>query len=87
MVINNIIYNLEHLGEIIKDEPDPLKKAGYFGVLFESIPTFTELTIGTPKLAPSVELNLNVTSGQELAARLEGVEPPTSTSATLRSIH
>lgn len=50
--MEHIGYFLEHLEELLIDTANPLKKAAFFGLIFDHMPNYTELTSGTPKLAP-----------------------------------
>lgn len=51
-VMNYITYFLEHLEELLIDTLNPLKRAAFFGLIFDTMPNYAELTSGTPKLAP-----------------------------------
>ena len=51
-VMNHIGYFLEHLEELLIDTANPLKRAAFFGLIFDHMPNYAELTSGTPKLAP-----------------------------------
>ena len=55
-VMEHIGYFLEHLEELLIDTANPLKRAAFFGLIFDSMPTYTELSSGTPKLAPYLVL-------------------------------
>jgi site-specific DNA recombinase len=52
LVMENVGYFLEHLEELILNSKKPLKQAEYFSLLFDSVPTYEDLSFGTPKLAP-----------------------------------
>lgn len=52
-VVGNFLENLDFL---VFASTDPLKRAAYFGLLFEEPPTYQELVFGTPKLAPYIKL-------------------------------
>ena len=54
-VMETIGYYLEHLEELLIHKPKPLKRAEYFGLLFEQPPTYDELVFGTPKLVPFIK--------------------------------
>ncbi len=47
---------LEHLENLVLGSPDSLKRAAYFGLIFEEPPTYQDLISGTPKLAPYIKL-------------------------------
>jgi hypothetical protein len=56
-IVSEIVgYYLEHLEELILGSRNPLKRAAYFGLVFEEAPTYQELISGTPQLAPHIEL-------------------------------
>lgn len=57
-------YFLEHLEFLLLGSPNPLKRAAYFGLLFQEVPTYQELVSGTPKLAPYIELIQTLQSDQ-----------------------
>ena len=52
-VVGEFLENLEFL---LLGSPNPLKRAAYFGVLFEQTPTYQDLISGTARLAPYFEL-------------------------------
>ena len=55
-VMNCIGYFLEHLEELLIDTLNPLKRAAFFGLIFDDMPNYQELSSGTPKLAPYLTL-------------------------------
>ena len=55
-VINYVCYFLEHLEELLIDTLNPLKRAAFFSLIFDVMPNYSELTSGTPKLAPFLAL-------------------------------
>ncbi len=55
-VMKHIGWFLEHLEEVLIDTANPLKRAAFFGLIFDTMPTYAELTSGTPKLAPYLGL-------------------------------
>ena len=55
-VMKRIGYFLEHLEELLIDTANPLKRAAFFGLIFDEMPTYADLTSGTPKLAPYLAL-------------------------------
>ena len=55
-VMNYITYFLEHLEELLIDTLNPLKRAAFFGLIFDTMPNYAELTSGTPRLAPYLRL-------------------------------
>ncbi len=56
IVMDNIGYFLEHLEDLIIGSEKPLKRAEYFGLIFDKTPTYEELVSGTPQLAPFIAL-------------------------------
>ena len=54
-VMEYIGYFLEHLEELLIDSTNSLKRASFFGLLFDDMPTYAELSNGTPKLAPYLD--------------------------------
>jgi len=57
IVLDNVTYYMENLDELLFGTPDPLRKAAFFGALFEEPPTYDELRFGTPKLERCIALN------------------------------
>lgn len=56
LVIKYIEYFLEHFEELLLGGSNPVKKAAYFGLIFDQPPTYEELCFGTPKLVPYLSL-------------------------------
>ncbi len=56
VVMEHIGYFLEHLEELLIDTANPLKRAAFFGLIFDEMPTYQDLVSGTPKLAPYLAL-------------------------------
>ena len=56
VVMEHIKYFLEHLEELLIDGANPLKRAAFFGLIFDEMPTYQDLVSGTPKLAPYLAL-------------------------------
>ncbi len=50
-VMGRVKYFLENLDKILVKQIDPVKKAQFFGVFFERIPTYEEIKTGTEKKA------------------------------------
>ncbi len=46
-IVRRVKYFLEHLDELLLKQIDPIKKAQFFGVFFDKIPTYAELKTGT----------------------------------------
>lgn len=60
LVMENVGYFLEHLEELLIGGSDSLKRAAYFGIIFDQTPTYQDLTSGTAKLAPYFGLKKGV---------------------------
>ena len=50
-------YILEHLSELLLDLCNPLRKAAFFGAIFNKLPTYEQINFGTHKNSPSPEVN------------------------------
>ena len=48
-ILDRVRYFLEHLDLLLLKQQDPHKKAQLFGVLFDQLPTYTDLDYGTQK--------------------------------------
>jgi hypothetical protein len=62
-VMQHIGYFLEHLEELLIDTANPIKRAAFFGLIFDDMPTYADLTSGTPKLAPYLALKPSFGTG------------------------
>lgn len=51
LVINKVMYYLEHVGELLSTERDTRKKEALFTLIFDELPTVSDLQFGTCKLA------------------------------------
>ncbi len=49
-VMDYVTYFLEHLEELLIDTLNPLKRAAFFNIIFDTAPTYTDLVSGTPNL-------------------------------------
>ncbi len=56
-LLRNTRYYMEHLPELLMGSTDPLVNASFFGLLFETRPTYTDLVNGTPNLSSIFKLN------------------------------
>lgn len=68
-------YFLEHLNFLLISSPDPIKRATYFNLIFDTPPTYQELISGTPKLAPFIKLNESYQKDKGQLVTRVGVEP------------
>ena len=50
-------YILEHLPELLLDLCNPLRKAAFFGAIFNKLPTYEQINFGTHKNSPPPEVN------------------------------
>lgn len=50
-------YILEHLSELLLDLCNPLRKAAFFGAIFNKLPTYDEINFGTHKNSLPPEVN------------------------------
>ncbi len=77
VVIDNVEYYLASLENLLLGSPDPLKRAAYFGVLFQTAPTYQELVSGTAKLEPCIALNEDFFKTNSQTVSRLGIEPRT----------
>lgn len=56
-IVARVKYFLEHLDELLVKQIDPIKKAQFFGVFFDRIPTYAELKTGTQNAAKLTEVS------------------------------
>jgi site-specific DNA recombinase len=71
VIMEYIGYFLEHLEDLLIHSTNPLKRAEYFSLIFDQLPTYEELTLGTPKLAPFIGIK------QPLSTALVRIGEPT----------
>jgi hypothetical protein len=57
LILEYARYLLKHLSDILLELSNPLRKAAFFAVLFNSTPTYTEINFETPKNSPLPEIN------------------------------
>lgn len=82
-------YFLEHMEELLVKQIDPIKRANFFGLLFNAAPTYEEILSGNKNFGDLPKLNelfrlKNVDSGN--LVHPAGFEPTTFGSASQRSI-
>ena len=75
IVMAYIKYFLEHMEFLLLDQPNPISRAGHFGVLFDKAPTYQEIDSGTQDLAYVVKLNEVFMQSQGMLAAEPGFEP------------
>ncbi len=78
-VLKYVRYFLEHLDYLLLQQIDPIKKANFFGILFDQTPTYAEIESGTADPAQLTGLNelfrIKKTN-KSLMVRERGLEPP-----------
>lgn len=77
VIMDNVEYYLASLENLLLGSPDPLKRAAYFGVLFQKAPTYQELISGTAPLEPCIDLNEIFLKDTGQTVIRVGVEPTT----------
>jgi hypothetical protein len=79
VIMEYVKYFLEHLDYLLLKQIDPIKRANFFGVLFDKTPTYQEINSGTADIRQITGLNelfkLKKTS-KSLMVRERGLEPP-----------
>ena len=78
---------MEHLENLLLEQPDRVKSAEYFSILFDEMPTYNDLKYGTPKLAPYINLITTLNTPHSFLARPARVELATVGSEDQCSIH
>ena len=71
-------YILEHLSELLLDLCNPLRKAAFFGAIFNKLPTYEQINFGTQKIARYQRSTSCFVSGwmiNPLMVTLPGIEP------------
>lgn len=79
IIMSYVRYFLEHLEYLLLQQIDTISRANYFGLLFDQLPTYQEISFGTQDLSKITGLNevfrvLNVPEGHVVQG--EGFEPP-----------
>ena len=77
-ILTYIKYFVEHMKDLLIDHCNPILRARYFGVIFDTVPNFAELTCGTPEIEkiPGVnEIFKLAHSGTVSLVREKGLEP------------
>ena len=79
LILTYVKYFMEHLKDLLIDHSNPVTKAQYFGVMFDTVPTYQEIKDGTPEIEkiPGVnELFKLINPGTVSLVRERGLEPP-----------
>ena len=66
---------MEHPAEFLLDQTDIEVQRGLFELVFEKMPTYTEIVNGTPKLSWIFKLSLENTDDENQLVTLRGIEP------------
>ena len=83
--MDNIEYYLASLENLLLEQPDPLKRAAYFGVLFQVAPTYEELKSGTAPLEQCIALNEIFLKSEGQLVNSKGLEPLAFSTSKRRS--
>ena len=83
-------YFVEHLKDLLIDHCNPILRARYFGVIFDQVPSFTEIDGGTPEIEkiPGVNELFKLAHSQEVSLvrfTISG-KPPKSSNPRLLSM-
>ena len=71
-------YLMEHHQEMLLNQENYTVLRSLFGLVFDALPTYTEIVNGTPKLSLPYKLSDEFTDTESLTAGDEGIGPPTS---------
>lgn len=71
-VLKSLRNFMEHPEIMLLEQPDPLKNAAVFGLIFDEKPTYEDLVNGTPKLAGLFKLNDMYDNGQNPLCGTDG---------------
>jgi site-specific DNA recombinase len=69
-------YLMEHTEEMLMKQENFTVLQALFGVVFDELPTYTEILNGTPKLSLVYKLSEKFRDGKSLTAGDGGIEPP-----------
>ena len=86
IVMEVVGYFLEHLEFLLLGSPNPIRRAAYFGLVFQELPAYQEILSRTPKLAPYIELIHALQQDKSFYVPLEGFAPSTLSSEAKCSI-
>ena len=78
-MLTYVKYFMEHIKELLVDHCNPIKKAQYFGVLFDEVATYEEIKAGTAEIEkiPGVNELFKLANSKEVSlVRIRGLEPP-----------
>jgi hypothetical protein len=83
---NELLKLMENPRELLLQGAEMIGLGNMFARFFTRTPTYEELVNGNPPLTPIFELTRHQEITKDRLVHPEGLEPPTSASATLRSI-
>ncbi len=69
-------YLMEHHQEMLLGQRNFTTLRALFGLVFDELPTYTEIVNGTPKLSLGYKLSENFTNSKDFMAGDGGIEPP-----------
>jgi hypothetical protein len=78
VIINRVMYFLNHLEKGLLGLSDPLLRAAAWSTVFVEPPTYNDLVFRTARLRSHIELISTSATPQSLNVGTEGLEPPTS---------
>ena len=90
VVMQYVKYFLEHLDYLLLQQIDPIKKANFFGLLFDKTPTYAEIESGInlkSEITGLNELFRFKNMNKSLMVPRTGLEPATFGTGNQRSIH
>jgi site-specific DNA recombinase len=73
--IKDAKHLMEHPGEILMNQTSPQARESLLGLFFEEIPTYFDITDGTPRLTWIFELSKPNQTRESLLVALRGIEP------------
>lgn len=74
-LINYASFFMEHLDKLLINPDNPIKSAEYFGLIFDELPTYTQVVNGTPVLSGLFKLNEEYKKNKSLLVTPRGLEP------------
>lgn len=73
--IKETSFLVEHLEKLLLDSNNMFRQQNYFGLLFDSFPTYNDIVNGTPKLSLVFEINEDFKKTKSLITAPQGIEP------------
>ena len=78
-ILTYVKYFVEHIKDLLIDHCNPVLKAKYFGVIFDTVPTYAEIQCGTAQIEkiPGVNELFKLAHSKDVSlVRERGLEPP-----------